>query len=75
MKTWFQKFWEQHGERHIFMAESSTLAIGFIIAAIMYEPLKDLKAPGMTILIGNAMLLYNKIRSPKDEVKKPNGDQ
>lgn len=65
MKQWMVQFWKKHGERLIFMILAGTMAIIF-----WFMP--DLKESGKTILIGLAMLCYNKARSgeeAKEEVR------
>jgi hypothetical protein len=57
---WTQKFWNKHGDRLIF----ATLAAIF---GIVFMWKLNLKAEGKTILIGIAMLLYNKSRSPDSD--------
>ena len=54
MKQWALKFWNNHGERLIF------LALANCFAALLY--LIDLKEAAVTIFTGSAMLLYNKSR-------------
>lgn len=51
---WFKKFWNSHGERLTF----ATLAL--TIATVMY--FIELKAEANTIIIGMAMLFFNKAR-------------
>lgn len=54
MKEWATKFWNTHGERLIFAA----LALG--LAAVLYNI--DMQAEAKTILVGIAMLFFNKVR-------------
>ena len=51
---WAKEFWYRHGERLTF----ATLALG--LAYVLYY--LDLKAEAKTILIGMAMLFFNKAR-------------
>ena len=51
---WISKFWNNHGERFVFAA----LALG--LATILYHI--NLRAEAKTILIGMAMLFFNKAR-------------
>lgn len=64
MKKWFLQFWGSHGDRIFFMTAALTLAF------IFYVFMPDMKAEAKTILIGIAMLCYNKSRGnerKKDE--------
>jgi len=63
MKIWAVKFWKKHGDRVVFLSLAMSLA-----GAFMFFP--DLKETGKTILIGGAMLLFNKARSPEREDNK-----
>jgi len=56
MKKWWGSFWPKHGDRLIF----GGLALAM---AAVFMGLPDLKDSGKTILIGVAMLCYNKARS------------
>lgn len=62
---WAAKFWKEHGERFVFM----TLATGF--AGLFW--VMDMKGEAKTILVGTAMLCYNKARTGKikDEIDEP----
>ena len=51
---WFNKFWHTHGERLVF----AILALG--LSGVMYQ--LDLDKEANTILIGIAMLFFNKSR-------------
>ena len=64
MKQWSIEFWENHGERLIFMGGATLFSVAFMLTKI-----QKLSDAGEVILIGVAMLLYNKARS------KPNGAQ
>ena len=61
--TWLQRFWDNHGERLIFAAMAATMACGFLIVGMKIEELKEFTGAGTTILIGVAMLFFNKTRS------------
>lgn len=58
MKEWLEKFINEHGPRLFYGALSLCFAVGFI----MYQPDGEIGAAGRTILIGLAMLCYNKSR-------------
>lgn len=60
MSKWFFKFWQRHGDRIIFMTAALVMATAFYFTV-------DLKETGKTILIGVAMLMYNKVRSSEKE--------
>ena len=71
MKEWFLKFWDRHGERTVFMFGATLFAVCFIV----YDADGEIGAAGRTILIGVAMLAYNKSRGSeqnKIEDVKPN---
>jgi hypothetical protein len=53
-KVWFKKFWEQHGDRIIF----SAMALGLSGALLLL----GLHEQAQTIIIGIAMLYFNKAR-------------
>ena len=57
MKQWGRRFWKEHGDRIVFMSTALILSIVF------YFWMTELKETGKTILIGLAMLCYNKARS------------
>ena len=59
MSEWFFRFWDNHGERMVFMV----LATGFGIA-FYFAP--DLQKEGQTILIMIAGILVNKVRGPME---------
>ena len=61
---WFEGFWNEHGERLIFAG----LALG--LAALLHK--MGLKAQSEVIIIGIAMLFYNKVRTGK--IGKNNGN-
>ena len=60
---WLKKFWDNHGERLVFVA--LTLILGAIIAKV-FPDLKD-KVSGVCLMVLG--LLFNKARSPKEPVK------
>ncbi len=63
MKKWFNRFWTDHGTRLVFMGLAATLATVFIGSGV-----EKMVSAGEVILIGIAMLLYNKARSsPKPD--------
>ena len=68
--TWIQKFWNDHGDRITFATIATVFAIGFIIVGIKFPALKEFVGAGTTILIGVAMLFFNKSRSPENVTKK-----
>lgn len=59
MKAWFGEFFKTEGNRLIYMLLAFSIAIGFCYFG---EDGSDLVASGKTILIGLAMLFYNKAR-------------
>lgn len=61
MKEWGSKFIKKHGDRVFFLCAAVSMASVFLF-------IPELTKTGETILIGSAMLLFNKARSP--EVKK-----
>lgn len=65
MKGWAVNFWKEHGERIIFMVVACSFGIGFIV----YQPDGEIGASGRTILIGLAMLCYNKARGTRGDTK------
>lgn len=62
MKEWIKRFWNDHGDRIFFGAVATCFALGFVWLGARYELLKELLGSGITILIGVAMLAYNKAR-------------
>ena len=59
---WITAFWGRHGDRLVF----ATLALA--LAGTMYYAL-DLGAESKTIIIGIAMLFFNKARGNNGETK------
>ena len=55
---WATEFWNRHGERLVF----ATLALS--LATVLY--LLEMKAEAKTILIGMAMLFFNKARGTNE---------
>lgn len=53
---WLKKFWGKHGERLVFLSIAVIMAVAF-----WFMP--DMRESGKVILIGAAMLCYNKARS------------
>ena len=70
----WNKFLNVHGERIFFGGIATVMAIAFIASGLYIEDLGELKGAGITILIGVAMLCYNKARgngkSPPGETEK-----
>ena len=69
MMEWFKKFWEAHGDRCTFGGAALLFAVSFSFAGS-----EELKGTGHAILIGLAMLCFNKARGtaakkPTDEIK------
>jgi len=70
---WLSKFWGKHGERLFFLI----IAVGMAVA-FWFTP--ELKESGKVILIGAAMLCFNKARSEENPTpsvnitNKPNSD-
>ena len=65
-KGWSIRFWNDHGDRLVFMG------IALLLALFLYYLMPDMKAEAKVILIGIAMLCYNKARSaPKAENSAP----
>ena len=62
MKTWFTRFWNDHGDRIVFMAIAGAFGVGFLSL--------DMTGEGKTLLIAVATLALNKARSTPEE-KKP----
>ena len=62
---WLQGFWNSHGERMVFAFVATIFGVGFIILGIKVPILKEFIGAGTTILIGVAMLFFNKTRSPE----------
>ena len=65
---WLKGFWNNHGERLVFAALAVIMALGFLVVGLQNEALKEFVGAGTTILIGVAMLFFNKTRS---ETKPP----
>ena len=63
---WFTTFWDEHGERLVFAG----LALG-LAAVFWFMP--DMKGEAKTIMIGIAMLFFNKARTGVVGLKKTNG--
>ncbi len=62
---WATRFWYEHGDRTVFMAGATAFALAF------YFFMPDMKGEAKTILIGVAMLLFNKARSGASEEPPP----
>jgi len=54
--NWFKKFWEKHGDRIAFAGAATAFGVVF------YYIMPDMKGEAKTILIGVAMLFFNKAR-------------
>lgn len=63
MDTWAKKFWKDHGDRMLFMLLALLFSIG------MYT--LEWKEESKVIIIGLAMLCYNKARSPVEPAAPP----
>lgn len=57
MNEWTKQFWQKHGERLVFML------MAFILSLVFWFGFPDMKDAAKTILIGIAMLCFNKARS------------
>ena len=57
MKKWAMNFWKEHGGRLIFMAIATVFGVAF------YYAMPDMQGEAKAILVGVAMLAYNKARS------------
>ena len=68
LMKWGERFWDNHGERLTFAAMAVIMACFFLIVGMKNEELKEFIGAGTTILIGVAMLFFNKTRS---ETKPP----
>ena len=62
MGEWSIRFWTEHGDRLIFMFIAALIAVAFMLSG-----LGELAEAGKVILIGIAMLCYNKARSTTDK--------
>jgi hypothetical protein len=76
MKQWWTKFWDENGQRIVYMTAAAGYSFLFIAMATFDWPEKldgDWLGAAKTILIGLAMLCYNKARgngvSKKEETK------
>ena len=56
MNTWTMEFWKKHGERMVFML------IAFVLALVFWFGFTDMQGEAKTIMIGIAMLCFNKAR-------------
>lgn len=66
MKEWALRFWQDHGDRLIFMGIAAGFGVGFLFTGI-----KELAGAGTTLLIAVATLALNKARgTPKDTTNK-----
>jgi len=61
---WTTKFWNQHGQRLVFAA------LALVLATVLY--FLKMEAEAKTILIGMAMLFFNKARGTNGETKVDN---
>ena len=59
---WFKKFWDNHGERLIFMGLATVFGVAFLLWS-------DLAGEGKTILVMVAGILVNKMRGPMEPPK------
>ena len=53
---WSVQFWKKHGERMVFML------IAFVLALVFWFGFTDMQGEAKTIMIGIAMLCFNKAR-------------
>ena len=60
MKTWGERFWQDHGDRLIFMGLATAFGVGFYAYA-------DMTGEGKTLLIAVATLCLNKARGVHKE--------
>ena len=63
---WLKHFWKIHGERIVFMS------IAVLFGLFFWYFMPDMKGEAKTILIGVAMLCYNKARGNGKDTDKPN---
>lgn len=63
---WLNRFWDEHGNRLVFMTLAATGATA------LYH-LVDMKPEAQTVWLGLVMLLYNKCRSVVTKKKEPEG--
>lgn len=61
MKEWWGNFWEQHGERTVFMTTAIAISVSFMVSEV-----KELQTAGQTTLVMILGIVVNKIRSPKN---------
>lgn len=59
---WFNRFWDNHGERIVFMALATAFGVGFLFW-------EALEGEGKTILVMVAGILVNKVRGPMEPPK------
>ena len=61
---WFKRFWQDHGDRIVFMSITTAFGFGFYF-------LTDMAGEAKTFLIAVATLALNKARgTPKPEIPK-----
>lgn len=53
---WFKRFWQDHGDRIIFLGSA------FVIAIVLYFASEDMQGEAKAVIVGVMMLLYNKAR-------------
>jgi len=61
MKKWFESFWNTHGERLVFAA------MALVLSGVLH--MLKLHEQGNTIIIGIAMLMFNKTRGTNGKPK------
>ena len=62
MKTWGERFWQDHGDRLIFMGLATSFGGGFL-----FSHNENLVGAGITLLIAVATLCLNKARGVHKE--------
>ncbi|MEW6427310.1 MAG: hypothetical protein AB1568_04665 [Thermodesulfobacteriota bacterium] len=63
MKKWGRRFWTDHGDRLVFAAIATSFGIAFFC-------LPDMRGEGKTLLVGVAMLAFNKARGTSQPTMK-----
>ena len=59
---WLNRFWDDHGDRLVFMAITTVFGVGFYM-------LDDMQGEAKVLLIAVATLALNKARSKQNEVE------
>lgn len=67
-KSWWSEFWDEHGDRMFFLLLA-------VIFGVCFWYTDEMRGEAKTILVGCAMLVFNKARSTSRNNKPKGGDE